>query len=423
MAYVPGFRHDLFISYASDNYDAGLERFVADLRAYFRQELGRLFTEESIFFDQQYLNRSPTAWKAQLEQSAGSAAILIPFLSQSYADSDYCSKELEWFCEQAGDQLLWKAGTEQVYRICPVRWRNLDKETFYQLAPEIRDAQEQRLNSVTDLGAKLVTGLRLMRRSRHTVYVGEIEDEVGRKVRDELGRLGFRVMPEVSSAYRDEIAVRKHLSGALMAIHFLGGQTQERTIRAIQYARKTCPGATVIYEIPGYELSDAERLSVDWIEADIRSATDQDSRAYDRVKGKNVDEFLQIVQNRLEGVRPLAPTAVGIACEETDRQTVEGIMPEIQTRTGFSIRCHGLSLLDFKKSRGILFYWGTAEGNRLRQARLAARGLREAFFLAPPPKPDGIEHELSDVSILRQHGEQFEVEDIRSFLSELGWTG
>jgi len=45
MAYVPGFRHDLYISCASDNFDLRMERFIEDLRAYLAPELGRLFTD------------------------------------------------------------------------------------------------------------------------------------------------------------------------------------------------------------------------------------------------------------------------------------------------------------------------------------------------------------------------------------------
>src|SRR5579862_8371344 len=101
MPYVPGFQHDVFISYASDNYDPQMAQFVAELRSYLRQELGKQITEESVFFDQQDLNRTPTAWKEHLKRSAGSTAILIPLLSQSYAESEYCWKELESFSESS----------------------------------------------------------------------------------------------------------------------------------------------------------------------------------------------------------------------------------------------------------------------------------------------------------------------------------
>jgi hypothetical protein len=423
MAFVPGFQYDVFITYASDVDDGRLTQFVHDLRVHLTGELGKLFTERSIFFDRQDLNRTPLEWKAKLRESARSAALLVPFVSPSYASSEYCAMELEWFCEAGDNPLRWPAGTEEVYRICPVRWRPLDETTQQELAPEIKAAQEHRSISVEDLGAKIGNGLRLMRRSCQTVFVGETQHEVRRNVWDELSRMGFRVMPESYMAFRDEVRIRKHLGEARLAIHFVGGQAQQRAIDAIQWSRHNCRGATVVYEIPGCDLMDGERISLDWIADDVRQAPASDQRLYDRVSGKNLDQFLQVLHDRLEAVRPVPATRLGIACEETDRAAVEAIVPEIRLRTGFTVTCHGLSLLDFKKSRGLLFYWGAAEGKRLRQARLVTKGLPEAFFLAPPPKPDGYEQELGVGLVFRQQGDRFRVSDIGPFLHQLGWAG
>lgn len=421
MAYVPGFQYDVFVSYASNDDDGRLGQFVNDVRAYLTSELGKLFTERSVFFDRQDLQRTPLEWKEKLEQSAGSAALLIPFLSPSFASSDYCAKEWEWFCE--GHPLRWLAGTEEVFRVCPVSWRALDEEMLRQIAPELRAAQEQRSIGVEELGQKIAAGLRLMRRSRQTVFVGETENEVRRRVWDELSRAGFRVMPESPMAYGYPHHIREHLGEARLAVHFVDGQAQQRAIEAIQWSRQDCQGATVVYEVPGYNLTPAEQVSLEWIEEDLRQSTAGDSRAYDRVSGKNFDQFLQVLRDRLEGVRPVRPTRLGIACEETDRQAVEEVIREISARTAFSVTCHGLSLLDFKKSRGVLFYWGAADGRRLRQARWVTKGLLEAIFLAPPPKPTGHEAELGEGLILRQQGERFRVDDIRPFLAGLGWAG
>ena len=421
MSYVPGFQYDLFVSYASTDDDGKLAQFVNDLRIYLAGDLGKLFTRQSIFFDRQDLNRTPLEWKRKLEQSAGSAAILVPFLSPSYASSDYCAKEWEWFCEE--HPLRWPVGTEEVFRVCPLVWHVLDAEMRQQVAPEIQAAQEERSIGVEGLGKKIANGLRLMRRSRQTVFVGETENEVRRKVWDEMSRMGFRVMPESLMAYSDPHFIRIRLGEARLAVHFVGEQTQQRAIEAIQWSRQVCQGATVVYEIPGYDLTPAERVSLDWIEEDLRKATAGDPRVYDRVAGKNLDQFLQVLRDRLGGVPPVRPTRIGIACEETDRPAVEAIIPQIHARTGFSITCHGLSLLDFKKSRGVLFYWGAAEGKRLRQASLVAKGLLEAFFLAPPPKQASHEEQLGEGLILRQQGDHFSVDDIRPFLQNLGWVG
>lgn len=423
MAYVPGFEYDLFLSYASDDFDERLAGLVRDLQVYLRRELGKDFSQDrGIFLDRNELNYTPVAWKQRLAEGARSAAILVPIVSPGYATSDYCAKEWEWFAEHP--PLLWPTGTETVYRICPVRWRALDQDLLEQLAPEIRAAQEDRTLSAEELGLKLANGLRAMRRSRQMVYLGESDHEIRRRVRDEISRIGLRVVPEAASAYGNPEIVRRFLSEAHLAVHFVGNQQSQRAINAIRWSREYCRNATVLYEIPGVDLTAEERVQLEWLEEDIAKASAADSRAYDRVSGKskNLDQFLEVLRDRLEGVRPLPATQVGIACEELDRAAAEAIIPEIQSRTGFTAVCHGESILEYKKSRGILLYWGEASGTRLLRARPILRAYY-AFFLAPPPKPEDAKAQLAGCQILHQMSERFRVEDIRPFLAGLGWKG
>ena len=433
MAYVPGFTYDIFLSYASDNLDEKLGVFVADLRRLLRVELGKGFSDEhGIFFDKKELNLAPTAWNEKLRTSAASAAILVPILSPSYATSDFCAKEWEWF--QDKPPLDWPAGDQTVYRICPISWYPIEPGLLNQVASDIRRAQRdirdaQREPSPDELARKLANGLRMMRRSRRTVFLGESEHETRGKVRDELSRMGFRVEPQAPSAYSDTETVRTLLGDAKLAVHFVGNQQSQRPLDAIGDSRQYCQHATIVYEVPGVGLSDEERVSLEWLEADISSAASSadattDRRTYDRISGalKNLDQFLQVIRDRLEGAQPASATQIGIACEDPDRATVDRIIPEIQSQTGFSVVCHGLSLLDFKKSRGIVLYWGQSEGKRLCQARKILKSYF-AFFLAPPPKPDEHKTELAGMTILYQQSDQFSVDDIRPFLARLGWKG
>jgi hypothetical protein len=293
----------------------------------------------------------------RLKRSAGSAAILVPILSATYATSEFCGKEWEWFRDNP--PLEWIAGNQTVYRVCPFAWREIEPELRQQVAVDIRRAQEDRSLSPADLALKLANGLRMMRRSRETVYLGESEHEIRRKVRDELSRMGFRVEPEAPSAFTDPETIRTLLGKAKLAIHFVGGQESQLPLDAIRDSRQYCQYSTLVYEVPGVDLSAEEKFSLEWLEDDLKQSPASDSRAYDRISGthKNLDQFLQIIRDRLEGARPVFTTQIGIACEEHDRRAVDFIIPEIQTRTGFSVVCHGLSLLDFKKSRGILLYW------------------------------------------------------------------
>src|SRR5262249_46955134 len=233
------------------------------LRVCLKQQLGKDSSERDVFFDRQELNLKPIQWKHELQESARSAAILVPILSPSYATSDYCAKEWEWFRENRA--LNWEAGTETVFRVCPVQWRTIDVELLKQLSREILSAQEHRTLSVEDLAAKLANGLRLMRRSRQTVYVGEAEHEVRENVRHELSRMGFRVMPEAPAAYGDSQVVRTLLGESRLAVHFAGSQ-ESRAVEAIRWSREFCQFATVVYELPGVDLQSDEQVSLEWIE-------------------------------------------------------------------------------------------------------------------------------------------------------------
>ncbi len=101
MAYVPGFEYDLFLSYASDDFDERLAGLIQELRLYLRRELGKDFSQDrGIFLDRNELNYTPVAWKQRLAEGARSAAILVPIVSPAYATSDYCAKE--WELETGG---------------------------------------------------------------------------------------------------------------------------------------------------------------------------------------------------------------------------------------------------------------------------------------------------------------------------------
>src|SRR5579872_5870761 len=100
---------------------------------------------------------------------------------------------------------------------------------------------------VEGLGRRIANGLRLMRRSSQTVFIGETESDVRRRMRDEMSRMGFRVMPEAPMAFTNPQLIQTHLSEARMAVHFAGGQAQERanqTIEASRWSRQVCQGAT-----------------------------------------------------------------------------------------------------------------------------------------------------------------------------------
>ena len=231
--------------------------------------------------------------------------------------------------------------------------------------------------------------------------------------------MGYRVEPQAYTAFSDRQRTRQILSDSRMAVHFIGGQKSMDAINAIQDSLQVCRGATLVYELPAADLTDPERVLLGWIDED--HAAQADLRKYERINHKNLEEFLSDLRTRLQGAEVLRGTRVGIACEDTDRAIVEQIAQEIRDKTGFSVRNHGLSVLDYNSSRGVLYYWGDAAGKRLQQAGAAKLGLIEAWYLAPPPEPRK-ETDLPAM-VLRQTGTSFQIKDIQPFLEKLSPRG
>jgi hypothetical protein len=93
MAYVPGYRYDVFVSYAAENNREGwIEQFVRVLGDEMTELLGRQFNrKESIFFDKRELQIG--SFPDQLAAAARDSAILIPALSPGYLTSQWCANE------------------------------------------------------------------------------------------------------------------------------------------------------------------------------------------------------------------------------------------------------------------------------------------------------------------------------------------
>jgi hypothetical protein len=105
MAFVPGFDHDVFISYAHfDNEPDAQEvrwvsRFQADLKTALRQRLG---TEPNIFFDTRNLQAHHDL--QMLTENVCKSAAFLAILSPSYVNREWTIKELEAFDQVATDK-------------------------------------------------------------------------------------------------------------------------------------------------------------------------------------------------------------------------------------------------------------------------------------------------------------------------------
>jgi hypothetical protein len=104
MTYVPGFAHDVFVSYAHFDNEADsqdirwVSRFQADLKNALRQRLGE---DPEIFYDTR--NFAAHEHVDALLESARRSAIFLAVFSPSYVARDFTIGELKAFCEGAPD--------------------------------------------------------------------------------------------------------------------------------------------------------------------------------------------------------------------------------------------------------------------------------------------------------------------------------
>src|SRR5262245_37151678 len=111
MAYVPGYRNDVFISYAHvDNVPVvegkpGWVDFFEDL---LRKRVNVRLRGEIQFFRDQKL-RLYGQFSDQLAEELADSAVLICVPSPNYVGSKWCLWELGKFCDQTGSDRIFKA--------------------------------------------------------------------------------------------------------------------------------------------------------------------------------------------------------------------------------------------------------------------------------------------------------------------------
>lgn len=265
MAFVPGFEHDLFISYAHGDDREWINLFVDRLRT----ALNRLLPGADVWIDKDDL-RSSRDFEKDIPASLESSAVLISLVSPTYITRPYCVRqecrrfgELVAARKQPGQRFAAPEFNADLFGFrCPILplensayWSNLipgatdipfcdDLETFPIASPSFEQKYRDLLRQLRDL---------LLRMRNHSTPVllyprhptPELEEAHSALTR-ELNAQSYRILPD------DELDPTPHAGRSDLAVLLLGARYDETT-RHLVDALGGCDKPFVIWPSPALE--------------------------------------------------------------------------------------------------------------------------------------------------------------------------
>jgi len=415
MAYVPGSRYDLFISYASENNrDGWVEQFEKALGQELGDLLGRHFgPRESIFFDKRELEVAQS-FPQELVNASRESAILVPILSPSYLTSPWCRRERTEFFSKLPH------GAEPSGCLSPIEVRPIEEEGLDALYRNAERASFLSSDEQTPLpagspewtarlqkfAAQVKNALQKLRRNCKPVFLGKTaetdrSENLRAWCRTELERRHFRTVPESLPALDDPDGVRANLQEAGLSIHFLGG-ADATALETIETSIAICAGPTILYQPFGAELIVDEQLWLDDFEHQLQATPGR----YQRLAGKNDQELLALIDEQITQVHSEAGAGspqpeLALVCEEADLEAARQLKGDLKSRRPLEVESPdfvGSRLKAMERLRKwhdylshgdtLLFYYGAAERSRLdliwQTAMQHRPKARSNWFLAPP---------------------------------------
>ncbi|MBZ5624761.1 MAG: toll/interleukin-1 receptor domain-containing protein [Acidobacteriia bacterium] len=276
MAYLRGFEHDVFISYAHENNDPPLagekgwiDEFAEQLNIFLRNYIGR---PEGLSIWKDDALPGNADFQQTIDKALQSTAVLVVVYSPGYVNSPFCKKEWEGFVE--GHAQLKVGDAWRLFKVqhSPLRSDQQDPLLAYRLPgyaffegrpfnkgfdpfrPTERKDPDQRYwdklrTLATDLGDLLIAmngGPTVEPSSGKTVYLAQVTPDLTLQrdaVASFLTQRGVRVLPnELPSVATDlETAIRASLQASDVSVHLASDTPGDlvtgdsRTLRQVQY--------------------------------------------------------------------------------------------------------------------------------------------------------------------------------------------
>jgi hypothetical protein len=252
MAYIPGYKHDVFLSYSSKDRD-----WVVALQEQLADRLGQpLGGSCDIWWDD--LLRNGQNWTQEIQLAIEETAAFIAVLSPSYQDSAYCDKEVEQFLGGQDPLLLRTAGFDRFLKVIKFPWYEnshlgfypqIQHEDFYHLDPKSQVTSEFPPSSVlfqdgvNRLASHIHKLFLAMLMAKFKVYVArpaephcEMRDQIVREIK----AMGFAIVPPPNGGLprgMDRATLAKFTRDAAVTVHVVGAAPDPAVREQILLAR------------------------------------------------------------------------------------------------------------------------------------------------------------------------------------------
>ena len=455
MAHVPGFNHDVFISYSHfDNQAVDEHGWVSDFHRRLQIELDEELGEKSSVWRDVRIG-SADDFTADLTKQLKSTAVLLAIVSPGYLNSRWCGWELQGFVEgerRTGD--LW---VEAKCRAIKIIKRPGDQDAHRNLAPrdtvgvelfetdrasgrnhELKPESDLFQRRLTELAQDISGILRLIRRQR-TVYLGVAPAAMAaqrEKVSNELKARQFRVLAAPESEVGNVLdVVKTSMRESSLSIHFVDRMvdasaepataTAERTISSDAGVRQVM----VVHDPTGQSKQNWE-LGSGTQPADVEVMVDPPTHALN-------ETVLDKLGTPEERPTPKQLVRVYLICERQDHPLLvanrartlrnhllkRGLEVKLPLAEGDAAEFSRDNRHKLKQCDGVLLYWGGSRQNwfeeRLNELT-QAKGWRRnesfsasAAYVAEPLSPVKENYETREVEELIKQFDELDVTDAR----------
>jgi TIR domain len=322
-AFVPGFQHDLFISYAHEDDKRWIQAFEDELRDEISRRLGMGI---SVWQDTSRL-RAGENWQAAIQEGIEGAAAFVAVVSPRYQNSQWCARERNEFRKRFKAEEFATSGrffkavktpwSDNAHRffleeIQDVDFYKDDRDGAVECTPGSRDFKR----AVRKLADGVEPLLRRMRRANQRVHVAWPVDEcltAWEQLSDELRSKGFDVQPmgPRDASFADKLLMAD-MDRAVLSVHLLGSVYDQFSER-IALLAADLEHQMIFWMTSGADTTSDERQKalINAIRSGVRpdNAEREWPHGWSLISDAGIRRFIDAVVTKLRPQPPAAPVA------------------------------------------------------------------------------------------------------------------